>query len=116
MEPLFPGYLFIHLDNVNDNWIPIRSTRGVMCIVRFTEYPEPIPDELIARIRWQVAERPVSEAYFMAGDRVVITEGAFSQIEAIFIANDGRERVQLLMQILSDQHEVSCPLSSVRKL
>src|ERR1700722_13245752 len=39
---LFPGYLFIRLDHTNDNWAPIRSTRGVVQIVRFNNYPLPI--------------------------------------------------------------------------
>src|SRR5580704_7010275 len=36
---LFPGYLFVRLDPVNDNWLPIRSTRGVIQVVRFNEFP-----------------------------------------------------------------------------
>ena len=35
VEPLFPRYLFIHLDSHTDNWAPIRSTLGVMSLVRF---------------------------------------------------------------------------------
>lgn len=35
MESLFPGYLFIQLDQLNDNWHPIRSTRGVNQLVTF---------------------------------------------------------------------------------
>jgi hypothetical protein len=32
---LFPGYLFIRLDRINDNWLPIRSTRGVIQVVLY---------------------------------------------------------------------------------
>ena len=32
---LFPGYLFIYLDKHNENWSPIRSTKGVINFVRF---------------------------------------------------------------------------------
>ncbi len=34
VDPLFPRYLFIHLDQCNDNWGPIRSTQGVAGMVR----------------------------------------------------------------------------------
>jgi len=34
IEPLFPRYLFIHLDSHSDNWAPIRSTLGGPCVVR----------------------------------------------------------------------------------
>src|SRR5690349_22309924 len=50
-EALFPGYLFIHLDRLHDNWYPIRSTRGVSQIVRFNEYPLPVRDALIEDMR-----------------------------------------------------------------
>ncbi|MCP3673942.1 MAG: transcriptional activator RfaH, partial [Gammaproteobacteria bacterium] len=33
--PLFPGYLFIKLNNEVDNCAPIRSTRGVNKLVSF---------------------------------------------------------------------------------
>src|SRR5262245_32722862 len=54
-EPLFPRYLFIRLDRLNDNWYLIRSTRGVNRIVRFNEYPVPVSDEIIDGIRARLA-------------------------------------------------------------
>src|SRR5215475_13563299 len=47
---LFPGYLFIRLDRLHDNWLPIRSTRGVLRIVRFAEYPLPVADDIVEEI------------------------------------------------------------------
>ena len=42
-EPLFPNYVFIQLDDVADDWKPIRSTRGVSGFVRFgSGVPAPI--------------------------------------------------------------------------
>ena len=35
VEPLFPGYLFVQLDLGRQNTAPIRSTRGVIGMVRF---------------------------------------------------------------------------------
>lgn len=114
-EALFPGYLFIRLDRVHDNWLPISSTRGVLQIVRFAEYPLPVPDEIIDEIRGRVDGQP-REPYFRAGDRVVITQGSFCGIQAIFLASDGDERVVLLLSILQREHEVNFPMGSVRKL
>ena len=36
-EPFFPGYLFIHLDMEAQNTSTIRSTRGVLKLVKFGE-------------------------------------------------------------------------------
>lgn len=114
-EPLFPGYLFIQLNDVNDNWYPIRSTRGVSHIVRFNEHPLPVHDEIVETIRQRLATHPLKVPYLQPGERVRIVEGSFSQLEAIFVANDGDERVMLLMRILHREQTLSFPVSSVRK-
>lgn len=115
-EPLFPGYLFIRLDRLNDNWYPIRSTRGVSRIVHFNAYPLPVQDEIIDGIRARLSGPLGEEPYLKPGARVQITEGAFSQLEAIFVASDGIERVVLLLNILHTDQKLSFPLQSVRKL
>jgi transcriptional antiterminator RfaH len=115
-DPLFPGYLFIHLNRLQDNWYPIRSTRGVNGIVRFSEYPLPVRDDLIEGIKIRLSDSPVQEPYLRPGDNVRITEGAFSQLEAIFLSNDGDQRVILLLNILQSEQALSFPLTSVRKV
>jgi transcriptional antiterminator RfaH len=114
-EPLFPGYLFIELNDVDDNWYPIRSTRGVSHIVRFNEHPLPIHDAIVETIRERLAGSPLKVPYLQPGDRVRIVDGSFSQLEAIFVANDGEERVMLLLNILHSEQTLSFPVTSVSK-
>jgi transcriptional antiterminator RfaH len=114
-ESLFPGYLFIHLDEVNDNWYPIRSTRGVLQLVRFSSYPTPVPDKIIDLIRQRLAAGRPSVPYLRPGERVRITNGAFAQFEAFFVANDGEARVLLLMNILQSEQTLSFPVGSIQK-
>ena len=116
MAALFPNYLFIRLDRIHHNWMPICSTRGVTQIVRFNEYPLPIADTIIAQIRRRIDGEPIRERYLNSGERVVITEGCFSGIEAIFVASDGDERVVLLLNILQSEQRLSFPIESVRKV
>jgi len=116
VEPLFPSYLFIHLDSVHDNWLPIQSTRGVNRIVRFNGHPLPVADDLIEGICLRMRGAPVKEPYLRPGEHVVITEGSFSQVEALFVSHDGDERVTLLLNILNREHELTFPLASVRKV
>lgn len=115
-EALFPGYLFVHLDRLTNNWYAIRSTRGVHQIVRFNEYPLPVRDELIDGIRVRLADPLAREPYLRPGERVRITEGAFSQMEAIFLAGDGTQRVVLLLNILQTEQKLVFPLKSVCKV
>lgn len=115
-EALFPRYVFIHLNPDRDNWYPIRSTRGVSTIVRFDEHPLPVRDEIIEGIRRRLEKVPHAEPYLRPGERVRITDGAFSQLEAIFVANDGDERVVLLLNILQKDQRLSFPVESVRRI
>lgn len=113
---LFPGYLFIRLDCLNDNWLPICSTRGVFKIVRFNERPLPVSDQIVNDIRRRIDSKPIREPYLKSGEHVVITDGSFSGIEGIFVAPDGDERVMLLLNILHRDQTLSFPVADVRKL
>lgn len=115
-EALFPDYLFIRLDRLSDNWFPISSTRGVHQIVRFHDYPLPVGDDLIESIRDRISGVTTPRPYFQPGERVRITQGAFSDAEGIFLATDGQERVVLLLRILQMEQPLIFPLKEVRKV
>jgi transcriptional antiterminator RfaH len=106
VAPMFPRYLFIHLDNRSDNWGPIRSSRGVASLVRFGQAAAKVPTGLITALRQREDERgvqimPVED--YQPGSRVRITDGSFSGYQAVFLAKTGRDRVVLLLDILG-QH------------
>lgn len=107
IESLFPRYLFIHLDDgVNDNWAPIRSTKGVNGFVRFGNEAARVPDNLILALKSQeqsLGERAIDLDRFHDGDKVIITEGPFIGLDAVFQKYDGEERVLVLLEILHKQ-------------
>jgi transcriptional antiterminator RfaH len=108
-EPLFPSYLFVKLDDFRDDWHTIRSTRGVMQIVRFGGHPLPVQDGIVEMISQRLAGNRLHLPYLRPGEPVVITKGCFANLEAIFVANDGADRVMLLMDILSREQTVRFP-------
>ena len=114
-EPLFPGYLFIEPDELDDDWHRIRSTRGVIRLVRFSENPVPEPDETIARICQRLARDKPRIPYLKPGERFRVTQGPFAEVEGIFVAHDGQERVVLLINILNSEQRLSFPAVSVHK-
>ncbi|QTR52849.1 transcription termination/antitermination NusG family protein [Thiothrix unzii] len=107
VESLFPRYMFIHLDDgVEDNWGPIRSTRGVVGFVRFgiRNLPPPIPEKFILALKAaesQLAERAIDLDRFHNGDVVVIdNDGPFKGLPAIFQHYDGEQRSVVMLEIL----------------
>lgn len=112
-ESLFPGYLFIQL-GPHDNWAPLRSTRGVNRLVAFGKQPLAVSDALVDQLRQRCDGVP-SEPLLEPGDKVRIGQGPFAELEAIFLAMDGNERVVLLLNLLHREQKLSLPLASVRR-
>lgn len=113
-ESLFPGYLFIRLDNTTDNWRPIRSTRGVNRIVSFNGQPLPVDDALIEQIRTRSAAG-VPLPSLQPGDPVRITTGPFAELEVIFQSFDGQERAIILLNLLQRPQQVKVPVGHLRR-
>jgi transcriptional antiterminator RfaH len=94
VEPLFPRYLFIHLNAGTDNWGPIRSTVGVASLVRFGQEPGRVPDALVAFLQDREGAEGLHEwaepAKLAAGDRVRVAEGAFQGYQGILLSRSGR--------------------------
>lgn len=101
-EPMFPRYLFVRLDSGDQgkSWAPIRSTLGVSHLVRFGSRAAKVDDALVDLLRQREQGMP-TEAMFHSGDSVVITEGPFAGIEAIYQTADPDCRALILLEILS---------------
>lgn len=117
-EALFPRYLFIRLSTEleSQSWAPIRSTLGVSRLVTFGQTPARIDEDLLTAIRFQNEESEVVIRHFEPGEQVVVTDGPFVGVEAIYQIADGEGRVVLLLNILSKQVKMKVAPTSVRKI
>ena len=110
VESLFPGYLFIQMSD-DASWASLRSTRGIARVVAFGGQPLRVAGELID----QLQRRSESEIrkMFNVGDNVRILDSGFSEIDAVFMAMEGDERVILLINLLNRQRQISVPLANI---
>ena len=115
-ESLFPRYLFIRLGTGlgSQSWAPIRSTLGVSRLVTFGQTPAKINDELVDAIRVKTDSTEVQLRHFAPGEQVVVTDGPFVGVEAIYQMADGEGRVMVLLNILSKPVKMSVAPASVR--
>lgn len=102
-EPLFPNYMFVKFDPETIHTTTINSTRGVSHFVRFGSLPATVPGDVIEQLINHTPENITDPDTPYAGDRVVITEGAFEGLEAIFSEPDGEARSMLLLNLLNKQ-------------
>ena len=113
-EPLFPGYLFINLCKLNDNWHSIRSTRGVLRMVTFANQPMPVPDDVIDKLQARlssISDQPL----YKEGAPVTLIEGPFKDLNAVFCKADGEERAIILLNVLNRQQRLKVPLRAIAK-
>lgn len=112
LEALFPGYLFIALSQ-EDNWGPLRSTRGVSRIVAFNNTPLKVPDHVIEHL-YERCRTYQAGPLLTPGDAVQIVQGPLNTLEGIFLSMDGHERVLVLLQLLSREHQVRIPVEYIK--
>lgn len=101
IEPLFCGYIFVQLQPGRDNFHPIRSTRGVLNLVRFGLWPAEVPDSLIADLQRHEDEQGIHhipQHDYLPGDRVRVRNGMLGDYLAI-VQETRKDRIYVLIEV-----------------
>jgi len=113
VECLFPNYLFVYADTEHTSLAPIRSTRGARGVVRFGGVPAEVPVAVIEHIKQRIdAENGfvrLEAPNLRPGQPVRLTEGPFSGLDAVFVMNQGTDRVRLLLELMGMAREIVVP-------
>jgi len=113
LEPLFPGYIFINLEQTDPVWAKLRSTLGVLRVVSFAGKPAAIDDAVIQQIKASM-EKVAAQGGIKKGQKVELEDGPFKGINAIFQAYDGEERAIVLITFMQKQQTVKVPISTLK--
>tara|TARA_B100000929_G_scaffold257222_1_gene219851 strand:+ start:274 stop:747 length:474 start_codon:yes stop_codon:yes gene_type:complete len=107
---LFPGYLFVRLNEKTQNFSPINSTKGVSYFVKFGLNFAKVPSSVIEFIKTNQhisADKLKNLDKLKPGDKVQISDGVFKNWVAIFKCYKPDERVILLMNLLGNEQTLS---------
>ena len=107
---LFPGYLFVQLNEKTQKFLPINSTKGVLYFVKFGLNFAKVPTSVIEFIRTNqhiTADKLINLNKFKPGDKVQISDGVFKNWVAIFKCYKPDERVILLINLLGNEQSLS---------
>ena len=111
VEVLFPRYIFIRLDPQRRSIAPVRSTRGVVGLVRFGGQPAVVPDAvmdaLLQRADAASGLHPDKRPLFSAGEPIKLVDGPLSGMEGVFTQMDGDKRVIVLLELLGKANKVT---------
>lgn len=114
LEPLFPGYLFVNLEQTDPMWSKLRSTRGVIRVVGFAGKPAAIADAVIQHVK-ESLDAVAEQGGIKPGQAVELSEGPFQGLSAVFQAYDGEERAIVLISFMQKQRRVRVPVAGIRR-
>lgn len=116
VEPVFPGYVFCHVDPQSPNWPLIRWAPGLAYFLGVDGYPVPISTALVDHIRNRVDLWNTGgyRGGLQKGDKVAFTRGPFAGLEGIFAAYvPARRRCRILLQVVGRLTPVEVPDTDV---
>jgi transcription elongation factor/antiterminator RfaH len=118
VAPLFPGYLFVHID-LEKQYFDVVWTPGVRKFIGFGAMPSRVDDEVVDFLQVRMGRegvlRPVT--MFKEGDMVRVKRGPLEGLVGI-IENPGcgRGRVRVLMELLRRQTKVEVPEHIIERI
>ena len=115
-EIMFSRYLFVRLSpDGQQNWSPIRSSKGVSYLVNFGGLAASLDDETMDNLRQKI-DNALLVKVFSVGDKVEILNGPFKGMEAIFNTYKGEERAMLLLSFMAKNLTAKFDLRDFKKV
>lgn len=111
VRPLFPRYMFVHVDLAATGTSAMRWIPNAIGLVQFGEEPASVADHVVRALKRRITEiAEVGGLVFdglQRGDPVRITQGPLAGYDALFdMRLSGTERVQLLLNMSGRQVRV----------
>jgi len=116
LRPLFPGYLFVHLDPARCRWRSINGTVGVQEILTHGDTPLRVADCIIDEIRAREDESgavKLAPPSFVRGQAVRLLDGPLAELSGLFEEMRDDSRVVLLVSLLGRQVRMQVPAAAV---
>ncbi len=104
-EALFSGYLFLENKPAREPFSKIRSTRGVLSLVKFGAALAMADDRLIVELKRQELSYQNIER-FKENDLVRVKSGPFTDLTGVYLSKSGEERAIILLRWLSRNNSI----------
>ena len=104
IEPLFPRYLFLSAIAEFQDLAPVRSTRGVITMVRFGTRLAVVPEIIIKALKKLMAPGSglirIQPVLVEEGDKVRIFDGPLAGLSGTVQKRSSEDRVRILLEFL----------------
>lgn len=104
IEPLFPRYLFLNAIATTQNLAPVRSTLGVISMVRFGTELAVISEQVINAIKQRINPETglikIEPIKIKPGDKVKIFDGPLTGLNGIVAEKNSENRALILLELM----------------
>ncbi len=117
--PLFPGYLFVHIEKSHKALLTILKAKGVVRLLgNAPGEPEPVPDEQILSLRKIIEAKTELDPYpyLREGQLVRIKKGPLAGVEGILVEKAGQHKLVLSVDILRQSTALTINASEVESV
>ena len=116
--PLFARYVFVLADQTAQKAIHrIRSTGGVRQLIKVGERPTLVKASIIAEIKALETEHLNQvKPHFTSNDKVVISQGIYQGLEAIYQMDKGLERAVVMLNLLQRETQLTINKTQLKKI
>lgn len=92
LKPIFPGYLFAHVEPLPDQFLAVVKTVGVVHLLSVLGRPHPVrPEEIRNLMILDGTDHPLETcAHLNVGDRVRILNGSLAGLVGLFVRRKGK--------------------------
>ena len=119
IEPLFPRYLFLNAIAASQNLAPVRSTRGVVSMVRFGTQLAVMPENVINAIKQRIEPDTglirIQPITIKPGDKVRVFDGPLTGLNGIVQEKNSESRTLILMELLGRPTKVQVETIILKK-
>lgn len=114
-RPMFPGYVFIAMDNERQDWRRLLSTYGVRRLICHGDRPGLLDGDFVATLMARENEGVVDDAakQFRAGQSVRLRGGSFDGLAATILELDPKNRVTVLLNLLNGEVRAKVPVDGI---
>ena len=115
--PLFARYVFVLADQAAQQTVhTIRSTRGMSQLIKVGEQPTLVKASIIEAIKALETEHlDQVKQHFTSNDKVVISQGLYQGLEAIYKMDDGLERAVVMLNLLQRDTQLTLDKTQLKK-
>lgn len=117
--PLFPGYLFVHINKTHNNILTVLKTKGVVRFLGVSpREPEPIPEEQIISLKRVVESKELLDPYpyLKEGQMIRIKSGPLSGVEGILVEKLGQHKLVISVDILQRGVAITVDTTEVERV